>query len=372
MRIQLRIVLVFTAVILLPTAAGVMGWLRVENSEARTPGLLATLILSALAAAIFAGLLLQLTAAARLADRLGAGEVDLEAETGGGRLPASLRLLGARLQGVVGGLDRSTEGVSRLSHSLSAAAGEISAGAANQSEATERGQVLVEKMGLSIDTVAVNARRVGEEVANASTAVEEMSASNETVVRNTEKLAGDVSENLAMVHQLARSIEQVAASAAGAGAASESAVREARKGGQAVRLAGDGVNELSRTMAEIARVNRSLASSSERITYIIEVIEEIAKKTKLLALNASLQATHAGEHGRAFRAVAVEVKALAERSAGSAKEIGALVEEVQSAIRDAETISQIGTEKAHDSVRLAHGAGATLERVVDWRSVLTE
>lgn len=365
MTVKPRLLLIVAIVGGLPALAALAGW--TYEGPRRTTGLVVTVAVLALAGLLLLRLLTRLHRAETLAERLARGDLALDrrGDPGSGDLLDSLEALEGGVRGVLGGLGRSAESFSHLSDSLSSAAAEISAAAANQSEATEMGSVLVEKMGLSIATVAKGARAVGDEVSKASTSVEEMSASNDTVVRNTEKLAVDVTENLAMVHQLARSVEQVAASAMGAGEASETAVAQAREGGEVVGRAGEGVEQLARTMTEIAEVNRSLAGSSERINYVTEVIEEIAKKTKLLALNASLQATHAGEHGRAFRAVAVEVKALAERSAGSAKEIAALIEEVQKTIREAETISQLGADKARDSVRLASRAGGQLSQVVD-------
>lgn len=337
--------------------------------QALTIGLVALLLAAATAIVVSFGVSRNLRAAVGLADRIAGGDLAQDIRVGGSGEVAELRTamhsMVGKIRNIVGGIVRTSERISKVSDDLSASGARISYSAENQSNATEVGRVSIDKMAGSIQTVSNSASRVRDEVANASASVEEMSASNETVVKNTERLAASVSENLTMVHQLASSIEQVANSAGRAGDASESAVREARDGGHAVSRAAEGAEELARTMSEIARVNRTLAGFGARINYVTEVIEGIAKKTKLLALNASVQAAHAGEHGRAFRPVTVEVKELAERSAGSAREIAALVEEVQKTIREAESISQLGADKARESAELAGSAGQALNHVVD-------
>src|SRR5205823_8973023 len=94
---------------------------------------------------------------------------------------------------------------------------------------------------------------------------------------------------------------------------------------------GRAVNEANRAGSEI----RSLADAAMRIGDVIKLISEIAEQTNLLALNATIEAARAGEHGRGFAVVASEVKALANQTAQATEEISAQIQGIQSATGEA-------------------------------------
>ncbi len=339
------------------------------KTQLLTIGVVAGLLALVVAIIVSLGISRPIGSALEVAERIAAGDLGTDVEVVGSgevrELLGSMRSMARKIRAVATGLAGSSDRVTELSTALSTAGREISAGAAGQSDATGHGTRSVNEMTVSIDTVVSSAVEVQTEVGTTASAVEEMTASNQAVGRNAERLATGAGETLATMRELARSVESVAAAADDAGLEAESAVRQAHAGGEAVRQTAAGVEEISSTMVEIARVNRSLGEKSERIDYITDVIEEMARKTRLLALNATLQATHAGEHGRAFRAVAEEVKALAERSSGAAKEIGDLVESVQGAIAEADSISQVGAVRAQEGVELAGRAGGAIGGVVE-------
>ncbi len=101
---------------------------------------------------------------------------------------------------------------------------------------------------------------------------------------------------------------------------------------------------------------RALADSSQRINDIIRVIDCIAFQTNILALNASVEAARAGEQGRGFAVVAQEVRSLASRSAASAQEIRALIEDIGERI-------QQGTRQAENSGRTIGEAVAAIHQL---------
>jgi methyl-accepting chemotaxis protein len=103
----------------------------------------------------------------------------------------------------------------------------------------------------------------------------------------------------------------------------------------------------------MGRLNDAMAGiskSSDEISKIIKVIEEIAFQTNLLALNAAVEAARAGEHGKGFAVVAEEVRNLAQRAAGAARETTGLIEEASS--------------RSHDGVRVAEDVGKALAAIV--------
>ncbi len=119
------------------------------------------------------------------------------------------------------------------------------------------------------------------------------------------------------------------------------------------------------TMENTARVITGLGKRSQEIGRILEVIEEIADQTNLLALNAAIEAARAGEAGRGFAVVADEVRKLAERSVEAAKEIGEVVRQVQQETGDAVETAKAGAVETKQGIQLADKAGLALRSIID-------
>jgi methyl-accepting chemotaxis protein len=108
-----------------------------------------------------------------------------------------------------------------------------------------------------------------------------------------------------------------------------------------------------------------LGQKINEIGNILSVIDDVAEQTNLLALNAAIIAAQAGEHGRGFAVVADEIKALAERTGASTKEIADLIKSIQSESRNAISVMSRGVEDVEDGVRLGHNAEDALRNIVD-------
>ena len=181
---------------------------------------------------------------------------------------------------------------------------------------------LVTQVRSGIDTVAVASR--------------EIAGGNLDLSSRTEQQAGSLEETASSMEQLTAAVKQNADNARRANQLAASATEVAVKGGEVV--------------SQVVSTMRSINDASSQISHIIGVIDGIAFQTNILALNAAVEAARAGEQGRGFAVVATEVRSLAQRSAGAAKEIKVLIQD---------SVARVD----HGSKLVAH-AGGTMDEIV--------
>ncbi|UTW07929.1 methyl-accepting chemotaxis protein [Pseudomonas benzenivorans] len=182
------------------------------------------------------------------------------------------------------------------------------------------------------------------EVDQVATAFQEMSAT-----------AHDVAHNAAQAAEAARSADQ--ASREGLGVIGQTTA--------SIELL---ANEMNVAMQEV----EGLATSSEQIGSVLEVIRSIAEQTNLLALNAAIEAARAGEAGRGFAVVADEVRNLAKRTQDSVEEIRQVIEGLQSGTKEVVSTMHSSHRQAQGSVAQVEQAVAALQRISQAVSVITD
>jgi len=183
-----------------------------------------------------------------------------------------------------------------------------------------------------------------------------MADASETQLRQ----AGDATESTA---RMAASIEAVSGDAERASDVARHSVDVAHKGGAAVRRTIEGMNAIRETIQDTSKRIKRLGESSQEIGNIIEIINDIAEQTNILALNASIQASMAGEAGRGFAVVADEVQRLSERAANSTRQIEVLVKTIQSDTNEAVVSMERSTTDVVGGALLAENAGAALDEI---------
>jgi twitching motility protein PilJ len=162
---------------------------------------------------------------------------------------------------------------------------------------------------------------------------------------------------------MASATEEVSGNAERAADVARHSVEVAHKGGDAVRRTIDGMNTIRETIQETSKRIKRLGESSQEIGNIVELINDIAEQTNILALNASIQASMAGEAGRGFAVVADEVQRLAERAANATKQIEVLVRTIQTDTNEAVVSMERSTTDVVGGALLAENAGAALEEI---------
>ena len=167
------------------------------------------------------------------------------------------------------------------------------------------------------------------------------------------------------VGAMAASIEEVSGNAERSADVARHAVDVAHKGGAAVRRTIDGMNAIRENIQDTSKRIKRLGESSQEIGNIVELINDIAEQTNILALNASIQASMAGESGRGFAVVADEVQRLAERAGHATRQIEVLVRTIQSDTNEAVVSMERTTTDVVGGALLAENAGAALGEIED-------
>jgi twitching motility protein PilJ len=185
----------------------------------------------------------------------------------------------------------------------------------------------------------------------------------EGLARASERQSRQVASASESIGQVAGSIEEVSGNAERASDVARHSVDVAHKGGEAVRRTIAGMNTIRETIQDTSKRIKRLGESSQEIGNIVELINDIAEQTNILALNASIQASMAGEAGRGFAVVADEVQRLAERSANATRQIEVLVRTIQSDTNEAVVSMERSTTDVVGGALLAENAGAALEEI---------
>ncbi|KAF0867385.1 methyl-accepting chemotaxis protein [Pseudomonas sp. LD120] len=194
-------------------------------------------------------------------------------------------------------------------------------------------------------------------------AVQETQATAMQLAEASEHQAQQIAEASTAINDMAQSIDQVSANAAESSAVAERSVEIANKGNEVVHNTIHGMDNIREQIQDTAKRIKRLGESSQEIGDIVSLIDDIADQTNILALNAAIQASMAGDAGRGFAVVADEVQRLAERSSAATRQIETLVRAIQTDTNEAVISMEQTTTEVVRGARLAQDAGVALEEI---------
>ncbi len=225
-------------------------------------------------------------------------------------------------------------------------------------ESSEQLAAASEELTASADQSAQAANQVAESITG--------------VAHGAEKQLSVASDTSAVMQQMSASIQQVAANATEMAGQTFHAADRAKEGNKSVDKAVNQMASIEQTVTNSAQVVTKLGERSKEIGQIVDTISGIAGQTNLLALNAAIEAARAGEQGRGFAVVAEEVRKLAEQSQDAAKQIAALISEIQSDTDKAVVAMENGTREVKLGAEVVNDSGKAFQEIANMVTNVSE
>ena len=242
--------------------------------------------------------------------------------------------------------------VARPLAALITASNRLAAGDLTQTVTRSRSDELGElqqalgQLGVNLRSIVRDAREQSQAMVHGT---REIALGNQDLSQRTETQAGNLQQTASAMEQITGTVQQTAESAQQASRLSAQTQLITERSHQAV-------NEVGGTMSAIQK-------ASQRIGEITQVIDAIAFQTNILALNAAVEAARAGEHGRGFAVVATEVRALAQRSAQSAKEIKQLIDDAARTVRAGHETTEVARQTMAEMLASVRQVGALIDDI---------
>ena len=219
-----------------------------------------------------------------------------------------------------------------------------------------------------INAIVENLRDIAVNVKQSTSNVSESLSDNEqrilALADEAVEEARSMQSTMSAVEKMGQSIQTVASNANQASLLTDDTYVTVQAGSESIGRTAESILELRTTVGETSKKIKRLGESAQKIAQAVGLIDSIALKTNLLAVNASVEAARAGELGQGFTAVAEQGSALAEQSAGATKTIAQIVAEIQTETQDVVAAIETGTAQVVDSSNLVKSTQQQLEDVL--------
>lgn len=341
----------------------------------------------------------------KTADAIAGGDLTAELSVSGQDEVASLQKainrMAFNLKDMLSKVLNITNGVTTVTSNIALASQGVLTISDVQKKAIEETAATIGQTDSSIAQVALSAESLSGSATIASSSVHELSASIEKVAEHTNvfsetahETASSIEEMVSTIKSIAESLDTLSRSAEAIASSidevnattrniderahesvnlAETVMDKAsQKGMQSAQAAMQGMEEIRRGVAELSDIINNLGKRTEDIGKILNVIDDVADQTNLLAINAAILASKAGEHGKGFAVVADEIKSLAERTSFSTSEIAELIRSVQDATRKSIHMASEGVNTVDKGLVLVTDVNGALNDIVESSRASTE
>lgn len=231
---------------------------------------------------------------------------------------------------------------------------------------------IADSINYTIEQLRVLVSQINDTTVRVAQASQETQSTALHLAEAAEHQAQEIAGASAAINEMAVTIDQVSSNAAESAQVAERSVKIANTGAEVVQNTIHGMDTIREQIQDTSKRIKRLGESSQEIGDIVSLINDIADQTNILALNAAIQASMAGDAGRGFAVVADEVQRLAERASGATKQIEALVKTIQSDTNEAVISMEQTTAEVVRGARLAQDAGVALEEIENVSTSLAE